>query len=94
MFDQLVSDSDRSFKPGWAREIFSGAGGLTRALRKAGLQCRAPMEAYPGPGRRRYVPCYDLDRVDVFVALVRECLAGCYAYLHFGLACRVANGPR
>ena len=76
LFEYLWSESDRSFRPCWAREVFSGAAGLTRALRAVGLVCRAPMEAYPK--KRKYVQVYDLDQIDVYWSLLRECAAGCY----------------
>jgi hypothetical protein len=39
LFAYLWSEADRSFRPRWAREVFAGAAGLTRALRHQGLFC-------------------------------------------------------
>ena len=85
VFSYLWSEADRRFRPGWGREVFAGAGGLTRALRKVGLVCRAPMEAYPT--NHKYIAQHDLDRTDVFVALLREVASGQYRFLHFGVPC-------
>ena len=67
----------------WCREVFSGYGGLTRALMDRDLRCRAPMEAYPA--KRKYLSQYDVSRDDTFLQLVTEVCARSYTYLHFGL---------
>jgi hypothetical protein len=69
----------------WCREIFSGCGQLSKNLAALGGLCRAPMEAYPS--KRQYIRLHDMSQSDVYVSLLRECWAGEYGYIHFGIPC-------
>ena len=67
--------------------MFCGpGGGLTKALKQAGLPVAQPMEAYPVVnGKRRYTPASDLELPDVVRQLEANIRSRQYAYIHFGL---------
>ena len=81
----LWEDLERLERPEWAREVFSGRGGLTRALLANGIPCRSPVEAFPGP--RKYRRVHDITQDDVFVGLLCEAISGYYGFIHFGVPC-------
>ena len=68
------------------RECYAGCGGLSRALRQAGLRVGVPMEAFPCKGK--YVAAHDLHRPEVIEQLERDILDGIIVFLHFGVPCK------
>ncbi len=85
LFEYLWLETRKVNGPCFARELFAGHAGLTRALRTEGISCRNGMEAFPTP--RSYLRFNDLEQDDVFLILIGEIIAGFYAYLHFGAPC-------
>ena len=66
-------------------EVFSGKGGLSRALSHAGLLVRKPRDAYPKKGV--YIRDDDVTNPIALSRLVKEIDAGVYHYIHFGVSC-------
>ena len=73
-------------------EEFSGSGGLSRSMRKQGVPCARPREAFPSRGcsgcSTRYVSINDLNDDDTCLYLEEEILNGIYCYIHFGIPCK------
>jgi len=73
-------------------EEFSGSGGLSRSMRKQGVPCARPREAFPSRGcsgcATRYVSINDLNDDDTCLYLEEEILNGIYCYIHFGIPCK------
>ena len=65
-------------------ELFVGLGGLTKELRKLGVPCSRPIEAYGPVG---YVKEDDLSRAEVVEDLVNKRRSGVYYYIHMGTPC-------
>ena len=68
-------------------EIFSGCGGLTSALSKAGLRCLQPLDHCHGPD-------HDISRVSTQTFLLRLVASGLLWYLHLGTPCTIWSRAR
>ena len=66
-------------------EVFSGAGGLTRAMKKIGIATGDPYEAFRRKGEHRRE--HDLLVDSTFEHLLQAVRNKTYHYVHFGLPC-------
>ena len=71
------------------QECFAGAGGLSRAMSRAGVQTRRPIEAFPcTKGQPHYVRECDVSLREVQFGLLDDIRGREVGKLHLGLPCR------